>query len=194
MARIELSPELLHSPITKVNVCNFYNPLEELSCALDDAYEREFEDYFLRHGEEPEDVFSNAREFYTKAMAYWAGFLEQYFDEIFGEHGPIKLWGPGEIYFDNSGWGFINDAYILSWHVNGEALYKLAESYGITSVDDGHGISGFVRTCDDATWARHRVISELMEAMSHNTFDDILEYFREDAYEHVEVQFENTVA
>lgn len=194
MARIELSPELLHSPIAKVNVCNFYNPLEELSCALDDAYEREFEDYFLRHGEEPEDVFINAREFYKKAMSYWGDFLADRFDELFGGNGPVMVWGPGEIYFDDGGWGHARDGYIMRWFVNGEALYKLAESYGITSVDDGHDISGFVRTCSDADWARHRVIAELMEAMSDTIFEDILEYFQEDAYEHVEVQFENTVA
>ena len=194
MSNITLTPELLHSPIKKVNVFNFHNPLDELDWALDDAYEREFEDYLLRHGEEPDDVFINGRAFYAKAMANWADFLTRYFDELFGGDGPVMVWGPGEIVFDNGGWGHARDAYIMSWYVNGERLYELAKSYGITSVDDGHDIPGFHRTCSDADWARHRVISELMEAMNPHTSDDILEYFREDAYEHVEVQFENTAA
>lgn len=194
MARIGLSPELLHTPADKVNVFNFYNPLEELSCVLDDAIMLEEESYLEEYGKELDDVFINGREFYTKAMAYWADFLTDRFDELFGEHGPVKLWGPGQMYFDDGGWGHARDAYTMSWFVNGERLYKLAESYGIISVDDGHGISGFVRTCSDADWARYRVISELMEAMNPNVFDDIHEYFREDAQEYVAIQIQDIAA
>lgn len=192
MARIELTPELLHSPIEKVNVCNFYNPLVDLSCALDYACES----YYEEHGTELDtyDIALDCRTFYKEAMADWTDFLEQYFDELFGEDGPIKLWGPGEIRFDGGGWGLMRDSYTVTWQVDGQKLYDLAKSYGITSVHDGHGISGFVRTCDDAAWAKSSVIDELMEAMSDTIFYDILEYYNEVAYEHVEAQFEDITA
>ena len=45
MTRITLTPELLHSPIAKVNVFNFYNPLEDLSALLDDALMAEEDHY-----------------------------------------------------------------------------------------------------------------------------------------------------
>lgn len=186
MARIELTPELLHSPIARVNVCNFYNPLEDLSATLDAACELEIDYYFTETGEEPE-VDVGGRGFLTEAMSYWGNFLTDRFDELFGGNGPVMLWGPGEMYFDNGGWGHTRDGYIMRWYVDGEALYKLAESYGITSVDDGHDIPGFIRTCSDADWARHRVISELMEAMSDTIFYDIEEDFRELALEYVNV-------
>lgn len=187
MARIELSPELLHSPITKVNVCNFFNPLEDLDYILTNVEEQEEEFFYNEFEIEPEDIETDGKAFLTEAMSYWAEFLTDRFDELFGGNGPVMLWGPGEIYFDNGGWGHTRDGYIMRWYVDGEALYKLAESYGITSVDDGHVISGFVRTCSDAEWARHRVISELMEAMSDTIFYDIEEDFRELALEYVNV-------
>lgn len=187
MSRIELSPELLHSPITKVNVCNFYNPLQDMSATLDAACEMEADFHYSETGEEP-SVDADGRGFLTEAMSTWHLFLEDRFDELFGEHGPVKLWGPGEMYFDNSGWGFLQDSYTVSWQVNGEALYKLAESYGISSVDDGHDILGFIRTCSDDDWARYRVIAELMEAMSDTIFEDIYEDFWEVAMGYVQVE------
>lgn len=196
MARIELTPELLHSPIEKVNVCNFYNPLEDLSCALDNALDYVCESYYEEHGTELDTygIALDGRTFYKEAMADWIDFLEQYFDELFGEDGPIKLWGPGELGFDNGGWGYMRDSYTVTWQVDGQKLYDLAKSYGITSVHDGHGISGFVRTCDDAAWAKSSVIAELMEAMSDTIFYDILEYYNEVAHEHVEVQIQDIAA
>lgn len=187
MSRIGLSPELLNIPADKVNVCNFYNPLEDLSATLSSACEMEIDYHYTETGEEPE-VDADGRAFLTEAMSQWQYFLEDRFDELFGDNAPVRLWGPGEIYFDDGGWGYSRDSYTMSWSVDGEALFKLAESYGITSVDDGHGISGFVRTCDDATWARHRVISELMEAMSDTIFFDIYEDFWELATDYVHVK------
>lgn len=187
MARITLTPELLHSPIAKVNVCNFYNPLEDLSCALAIAWEEAEYIFYEETGNEPTQGDVDGRGFLTEAMSRWTDFLEDRFDELFGEDGPVKVWGPGEIYFDNGGWGHLRDAYTLTWFVDGEALYKLAESYGITSVDDGYDISGFIRTCDDAAWAKYRVIAELMEAMSDTIICDIEDDFRELALDYVNV-------
>lgn len=187
MARIELTPELLHSPIKKVNVCNFFNPLEDLSATLDNACEMEIDFHFSETREEP-TVDADGIGFLTEAMSQWQDFLEDRFDELFGDDAPIKLWGPGEIVFDNGGWGHSRDGYIMSWYVSGQRLYDLAVSYGITSVDDGQNIPGFFRTCDDATWAKHRVISELMEAMSDTIFHDIYDDFWELAMDYVQIQ------
>lgn len=188
MSNITLSPELLHSPIEKVNVFNFFNPLEDLSCVIDDAMDYVCEVYYEEHGTELDmgDIFIDGRAFFKEAMSQWPYFLQQHFDELFGEDGPVKVWGPGEIYFDDGGWGYSRDAYTVTWQVDGQRLYDLAVSYGITSVPDGHGISGFVRTCDDSTWAKHRVIARLMEAMNDTVYYDISEYYNEDAVIHVE--------
>lgn len=56
-----------------------------------------------------------------------------------------------------------NDYAPVSLKVDGDWLFAKAREYGITRVDDGRNISGFIRTCSDSHWAVIKTLEALLE-------------------------------
>ena len=64
---------------------------------------------------------------------------------------------------DPAGWG--REQIGAEIKIDGKALHHLADHYGVTEIHDGHGISGFVRTADDAYWTQIKTIEALIRQM-----------------------------
>ena len=111
----------------------------------------------------------------------YGDFLEDMMPELFGPGAPIQFesYDPSEFSLNSGVWGSCDSA-MYRWTINGQQLYDLAKSYGIDSIDDGHGHSGFWRTAPDNYWAQLQVIREILELENKDMVLEFSEYFRED--------------
>lgn len=70
---------------------------------------------------------------------------------------------------DQAGFG---RCYCKVWlKVDGARLYEFyRESFESDDIPDGHGVSGFVRTCSDSQWAITYVIGKVIEHLEYGMF------------------------
>lgn len=149
---------------------------ENLSCAMDSDIES-FADHWATEMDKdlPGDWFD-------EVTWDWAGMykefaqglpemLAQAYPDLFTtdekDTAPVVVGKVTEAHTnDPGGWGC---EYITATvKINGKALKELADEYGVTTVHDGRGISGFLRTADDAYWAQTHVIKAIMQELDES--------------------------
>lgn len=72
-------------------------------------------------------------------------------------------------------YNFTTDGYMARWTVDTDTLEVWLDENGIT-IDDGRGISGFIRTADDEAWYLARALQEYLEAEIGDYFSAMLDY------------------
>ena len=143
---------------------------------ISDAIDREIEsfcDYYAEiTGKDVPDIdqitwnFPGYYEVMAKALP---ATLAWEFPELFKESGdattaPITIKGITTTRSnDPAGWG--REQIGAEIKIDGEALKHLADQHGVTEIHDGQGISGFVRTADDAYWSQIKTIEALIDQM-----------------------------
>lgn len=193
MGNMKLTPELLEARNEQVNVWLIDNPVELVSGELDREIEQWFDYATLDKGIDVQlnldnkglDILDVASPDFTGACQMvakeYADFLEDMMPELFGPGAPIRFesYEPSEFHLDSTGWAWYNDCAMYQWTVDGQRLFELAKSYGIETIDDGHGHSGFWRTAPDNYWAQLQVIREILELENKDMVLEFSEYFRE---------------
>lgn len=193
MGKMELTPELLEARNEEVNAWLIDNPTELISDALDMEIEQWFDyatfdkgldiqSYLDEKGLDILDIASPDFVGACKMVAKeYGNFLEDMIPELFGPGAPIQFdsYEPSEFHLDSRGWAWRSDCAMYRWTIDGQKLYDLAKSYGIDTIDDGHGHSGFWRTAEDSYWAQLQVIQEIIELENKDMTLEFLEYFRE---------------
>lgn len=194
MGKMELTPELLDARNEQVNVWLIDNPVELVSDALDteiaqwleytyDELDWDIHEYLDDKGLDILDIASPDFTGACKMVAKEYGdFLEDMMPELFGPGAPIQFesYDPSEFKLDTGVWGSCTDVAMYRWTIDGQRLYELAKSYGIETISDGHGLSGFVRTSEDSYWAQLQVIQLILELENKDMVLEFSEYFRED--------------
>lgn len=192
MGKMELTPELLEARNERVNVWSISNPTELVSGALDMEIEQwldyttfdkglDIQEYLDDKGLDIMDIaspdFTGACKMVAKT---YADFLEDWLPELFGPGAPVRFesYDPSEFSLNSGVWGSCDSA-MYRWTINGQQLYDLAKSYGIDSIDDGRGHSGFWRTAPDSYWSQLQVIQEIIELENKDMVLEFSEYFRE---------------
>lgn len=66
-----------------------------------------------------------------------------------------EVWSPRE-------YNFSTDGYMARWTVDTDALEAWLADHGVV-IEDGRGVSGFMRTADDETWYLGRALQEYLE-------------------------------
>lgn len=193
MGNMKLTPELLDARNEQVNVWLIDNPTELVSDELDREIEQWFdyatfdkgldvEEYLNDKGMDILDIASPDFTGACKMVAKEYGdFLEDMMPELFGSDAPVRFesYEPSEFKLDTGVWGSCTDVAMYRWTIDGQRLYELAKSYGIETIDDGHGHSGFWRTAPDSYWSQLQVIQEIIELENKDMVLEFSEYFRE---------------
>ena len=192
MGKMELTPELLDARNEQVNVWLIDNPVELVSDELDREIEQWFDyvtfdkgiDVQLNLDNKGLDIMDIASPDFTGACKMvakeYGDFLEDMMPELFGPGAPVRFesYEPSEFSLNSGVWGSCDSA-MYRWTINGQQLYDLAKSYGIDTIDDGHGHSGFWRTAEDSYWAQLQVIQAILELENKDMVLEFSEYFRE---------------
>lgn len=192
MGRMTFTPELLNAKDEDVNLALIVGPIGDL---ISDEIGREaelFADWFAEtldvdayaycqeHGLEFwDEVHYNYRDMFIKAWPMVVDTLEQELPEIFGEDGPVKVsaYNPDKSRPATGLWGQEREVGMFRWTIDGEKLWELAvNELGTDQINDGHGISGFIRTCEDSYWAQCEVLKDLVPG---DFYVDIREGFAE---------------
>lgn len=192
MGKMELTPELLNARNERVNAWLIDNPTELVSGALDMEIEQWFDYATLEKGINVQlnldkkglGIMDIASPDFTGACKMvakeYGDFLEDMMPELFGPGAPVRFesYEPSEFSLNSGVWGSCDSA-MYRWTIDGQQLYDLAKSYGIETIDDGHGHDGFWRTSPDSYWAQLQVIQEILELENKDMTMEFLEYFRE---------------
>lgn len=174
---IPVTPELLTASDRPVNFFD-YIPLDTETMGR--VIEHELEFGFDFAADEPDTVHDVD---YYGALRWAVGqFCDGEYPECYAPlFDAVELLPEegAEITTDSWGWGRLLLNARLS--VNAEKLYALAVEYGVTEVHNGHGISGFVRTCEDSQWVAYKVISQLLDEMAEDSspWFEFYEHFSE---------------
>lgn len=195
MGKMELTPELLDARNERVNVWSISNPTELVSGALDMEIEQwldyttfdkglDIQEYLDDKGLDIMDIASPDFMGACKMVAKtYADFLEDWLPELFSPGAPIQFesYEPSDFHLNTGVWGSCYDAAMYRWTIDGQKLYDLAKSYGIDSIDDGHGHSGFWRTAEDSYWAQLKTVEEIiMLERPDGDVEYFLDFYRED--------------
>mgnify|MGYP001758422479 FL=1 len=189
MGNMKLTPELLEARNEQVNVWLIDNPVELVSDELDREIEQWFDyvtfdkgiDVQLNLDNKGLDILDIASPDFTGACKMvakeYGDFLEDMMPELFGPGAPVRFesYDPSEFSLNSGVWGSCDSA-MYRWTINGQQLYDLAKSYGIDSIDDGHGHSGFWRTAPDNYWAQLQVIQAILELENKDMVLEFSEY------------------
>ena len=178
MGKMMFTPEMLNARDEKVNLALIVGSIGELISGEIDRETEMFADWFAETLDVDADAYCqenglefwnevqyNYREMFIKAWPMVVDVLEQELPEIFGEDGPVKLsaYNPEESRPSSGMWGEEREVAMFRWTIDGEKLWELAtEELGTTKVWDGHGASGFYRTCEDSYWAQCEVLKALV--------------------------------
>ena len=144
---------------------------------ISDAIDREIESFCEHYAEitgmdllsADDQITWNIPGYYEDMARELPATLAGEFPELFKESGD---WSTAPVTIkritstranDPAGWG--REQIMAEVKIDGEALKRLADQYGVTEIHDGQGISGFVRTADDAYWTQIRTIEALIEQM-----------------------------
>lgn len=192
MGNITPTTNLLNAKSERVNMALLCDDLLTAAEMRLDLELELFADYFAEENEKDLGTWlrENAASFEDEVSWDWtdifhyagrnlAEYLEHRYPLLFGPGGPVRL----SDYIQETSrpatglWGQEQDAQMFEWTINGNALLGLFKDLtGKTEVRDGHGISGFIRTCEDSYWVQCEVIRECMEALDDNGWVDPYEY------------------
>lgn len=94
-----------------------------------------------------------------------------------------EVWSPRE-------YNFTTDGYMARWTVDTDALEAWLTDNGIV-IEDGRGVSGFIRTADDDTWYLGRALEEYLEAKIPDYVSDMHSYLAGNGVEdqYIEIEF-----
>ena len=178
MGEMTVTPSMLDARDEQVNLALIVGPIGEL---ISDEIDREavlFADWFYEetgmdadeycreHGLEFWDEISyDYRAMFDKVWPIVADMLEVELPEVFNPRGPVAVTDYSEQKSRPSTglWGQEHEVAMFTWSIDGEKLWAIArEELGNTKVWDGHGASGFYRTCEDSYWAQCEVLKDLV--------------------------------
>ena len=178
MGEMTVTPSMLDARDEQVNLALIVGPIGEL---ISDEIDREaalFADWFYEetgtdvdeycreHGLEFWDEISyDYRAMYHKVWPIVVDMLEAELPEVFSQHGPVAVtdYSKQKSRPATGLWGQEHEVAMFTWAIDGEKLWAIAqEELGTTTIHDGYGISGFVRTCDDRYWAQCEIIKDLI--------------------------------
>ena len=178
MGKMTFTPELLNAKDEDVNLALIVGGIGDLISADIDRAIDLFCEWFAETMDMDADEYCRANnlEFWDEVTYnYWAMFdkvwqlvadvLETELDDIFGADGPVKLsaYNPSESRPATGLFGQEREVAMFRWTIDGEKLWELAkDELGTDQISDGHGISGFTRTCDDDYWAQIKVLEALV--------------------------------
>lgn len=176
MGTMELSPGILNFE-GYVNVFDLWGmdaPTlnEEFNCELD--RELEWAEDNGKDYDELCELFNSLNWDMNLFTKTWAeSVCETIENELipFDEHESIVRFGDctEPQFCDQAGFG---RSYTKVWlKVDGARLYEFyRESFESDDIPDGHGVSGFVRTCSDSQWAVSYVVSKCIEHLGYEMF------------------------
>ena len=143
---------------------------------ISDAIDRELESFYDYYAEitgkdiqDTDQITWNFPGYYEVMAGALPATLAWNFPELFKEPGdvstaPVTIKGITTTRSnDPAGWG--REQIMAEVKIDGEALKHLADQTGGTEIHDGQGISGCVRTADDAYWSQIKTIEALMDQM-----------------------------
>ena len=191
MGRMTVSADALDTPVERVNLASIdYHLLGMIEEYINGEVDQFTESFYEDMGVDPnewctengidfwEEVSWDYAAMFSTVAESFGEYLAEEYPELFGEDGPVTLVAHVSNRPRDGRWGTNHDVVEWAWCIDGKGLAKLFTDVvgGDGTVHDGHGISGFTRTCTDEAWMRHLVVSDTMEALPGGGYWEAMEW------------------